>query len=88
MKLRQPQDASAGQCRFEILLGVCGETLRAIAPALNPKPALDLDECPALDVSEVRPPLALGVKSKLAFQLRTTERTPVECEFRFEARGR
>ncbi len=36
---------------------------------------------PALDVGEVRAPLALGVKSKLTLQFRSAERTPVECDF-------
>ena len=85
LKFREAEDAPSIQCRFEILLGVSGESLRSIVPASNPKTALDLDERSALDVGEVGAPLALGVKPELTFQLWPTERTPVECEFRFEA---
>ncbi|MEQ1852755.1 MAG: hypothetical protein ABMA01_14335 [Chthoniobacteraceae bacterium] len=85
MKLGEPQDAPSVQRRLQILLGVGGEALWAIVAALDVDAALDLDECAAIDVGEIRAPLALSVKSKLPLQRRSTERLPVELEAAFQA---
>lgn len=84
LKLREAEDAPAGQCRLQILLGVGGEALRAIVAALDVDAALDLDERAALDVGEVSTPFALSVKSNLSLQRRSTERLPVEQETAFQ----
>ena len=46
--------------------------------------ALDFDERATFDEREVRAPLPLRVKDKLALQFRPAEAAPVEGESRFE----
>lgn len=84
---REPHDRPTRQPGVEVFLCVGNEAGGAIVPAaaVDEDAALDLNEGPAFDVSEVGPPSALRVKLKLRCQRRPAETSPVEREFRFEA---
>ena len=89
LRVGEAHDRPAAEERFEILFSVGDETRAAIVAtaAFDVDATLDLDECAALDVREVRAPFALRVKDKLALQLRPAKAAPVEGELRFEPRA-
>ena len=58
----------AVQSCFEVFFGVGGKTLWPIVAPLDVDAALDFDERAALDMGEIRAPLARRVESELALQ--------------------
>jgi hypothetical protein len=67
--LGQTDDRAACQHRFEILLGILGVTRSAAVSVAsrNEDSALDLDQRPALQVPEIRPPFPGGVDPDLGW---------------------
>jgi hypothetical protein len=86
LTLGQADDCPARQYGFEILLGVLGITQPAAvtATARDEDSALDLDQRPAFEVSEIRPPFPGGVEPNFLLQGRTLGHTPEQEKPGFE----